>query len=157
MLAGCGEHRMDDLKRFIDNAHKDRKPRVDPLPRVKPHETFAYTASQLTDPFFKGNLERSQPSHSKGNAPDLHRRKEPLEQYPLDSLRMVGTLSRGPTSWAVIRAPDGTIHRAQQGNYMGQNFGQIMEVTTNKVFLVELVPGGNESWVERETNIAIVK
>lgn len=154
---GCAEKRMDDLQRFVDNAYKDRKPRVDPLPRIKPHETFTYTASKLTDPFFAGNLGLSKPILPNGTAPDLVRRKEPLEQYPLDSLRMVGTLSQGNTSWAVIRAPDGTIHRAQKGNYLGQNFGQIEKITSNKLLIVELIPGNNRNWVERETNLAIVK
>lgn len=157
LLIGCADHNMDDLQRFVQNAHKDRKPRVEPLPRVKPHETFAYTATQLTDPFSKGNLDKSQPVQGRGNAPDINRRKEPLEQFPLDSLRMVGTLSKGDASWAVIRAPDGTIHRAQSGNYLGQNYGQITKVTSNKLFIMETIPGGNENWIERETNIAIVK
>ena len=157
LLIGCADHNMDDLQRFVENAHKDRKPRVEPLPRIKPHETFAYTATQLTDPFSRGNLDKSSPVHARGNAPDLNRRKEPLEQFPLDSLRMVGTLSRGDTSWAVIHAPDGTIHRAQSGNYLGQNYGQITKVTSNKLFIMETIPGGNDNWIERETNIAIVK
>lgn len=157
LLFGCADQKMDDLHRFVENAHKDRKPRVDPLPRIKPHETFTYTASKLTDPFAPGNLGQSQPVRALGTAPDLARRKEPLEQYPLDSLRMVGTLSQGETSWAVIKAPDGTIHRAQRGNYLGQNFGKIEKITSNKLFIMELIPGNNQSWTERETNIAIVK
>lgn len=157
LLFGCTEQRMDDLQRFVENAHKDRKPRVEPLPRVKPHDTFTYTASQLTDPFASGNLIQSPPSGAKGNAPDANRRKEPLEQYPLDSLSMVGTLSRGEMSWAVIRAPDGTIHRARKGNYLGQNYGKVMQVTDNKLFVTEMIPGGNDNWIERESNIAIVK
>lgn len=157
LVAGCADKRMDDLQRFVENAHKDRKPRVEPLPRVRPHDTFAYTASQLTDPFSAGNLDRSPPATGSGNAPDITRRKEPLEQYPLDSLRMVGTLSRGETSWAVIRAPDGTIHRAREGNYLGQNYGRVIEVTDSKLYITELIPGGNDNWIERESNIAIVE
>lgn len=148
---------MDDLQRFVQNAHKDRKPKVEPLPQIRPHDTFAYTASQLTDPFSRSNLNRLPPATGKGNAPDMTRRKEPLEQYPLDSLRMVGTLSQGETSWAVIRAPDGTVHRAQEGNYLGQNYGQIMQVNPNKLLITELVRGGNQNWIERASSIAIVK
>lgn len=157
LLIGCADQRMDDLQRFVENAHKGRKPRVEPLPRIKPHDTFVYTASQLTDPFSPGNLDRTPPAVGGANAPDLTRRKEPLEQYPLDSLRMVGTLSREGTSWAVIQAPDGTVHRARKGNYLGQNYGQIMEVTDNKLYVTELIPGGNDNWIERESNIAIVE
>jgi len=159
MLIGCAEQRIDDLQRFVENVHKDKKPRVEPLPRIKPHETFIYTASKLSDPFSTGNLAQSQPVAAAGSglSPNLARRKEPLEQFPLDSLSMVGTLSRGEAIWAVIRAPDDTIHRAQAGNYLGQNFGEIQKVTDGKLFVNELVSGGNNNWVERKSSIAIVK
>lgn len=158
MFTGCAERKMDDLQRFVNNVHKDKKPRVDPLPRIKPHEMFTYTASKLTDPFSTGNLAQSQPvAAGSGLSPDLARRKEPLEQFPLDSLSMVGTLSRGEMIWAVIRAPDDTIHRAQAGNYLGQNFGEIQKVTDGKLFVNELVSGGNNNWIERKSSIAIVK
>jgi type IV pilus assembly protein PilP len=158
LLFGCAEQEMNDLRRFVDNVHKDKKPKVDPLPRIKPHETFTYTASKLTDPFFAGNLAQSQPTaSSSGIAPDDSRRKEPLEQFPLDSLSMVGTLSRGETTWAVIRAPDDTIHRAANGNYVGQNHGEIKKITSSKLYVNELVPSGNNGWIERESSIAIVK
>lgn len=158
LLVGCAEQKMDDLQRFVENVHKDKKPRVEPLPRIKPYETFTYTASKLTDPFAPGNLTQSQPAAvGSGLSPDLARRKEPLEQFPLDSLSMVGTLSRGDTIWAVIRAPDDTIHRAQTGNYMGQNYGEIQKVTAGKLFVNELVSGGNNNWIERKSSIAIVK
>ena len=159
MLMGCAEHRLDDLQRFVENVHKDKKPRIKPLPRIKPHETFTYTASKLSDPFSTGNLAQNQPVAAAGSglSPNLARRKEPLEQFPLDSLSMVGTLSRGEAIWAVIRAPDDTIHRAQAGNYLGQNFGEIQKVTDGKLFVNELVSGGNNNWVERKSSIAIVK
>lgn len=148
---------MSDLNRFVADEHKDRKPRVEPLPRIRPHETFVYTASNLTDPFNSGNLGRRNPTPTGGLAPDLTRRKEPLEQFPLDALNMVGTLSRGDLSWAVIRAPDGTVHRAAEGNYLGQNHGKITRVSDEKLDIMELVPGGNGNWVERSTNMAIIK
>lgn len=148
---------MSDLQGFVANAHKDRKPKIDPLPRIRPHETFVYTAANLTDPFASGNLGRQPPSRGGGLAPDPTRRKEPLEQYPLDSLDMVGTLSKQEFSWAVIRAPDGTVHRATEGNYLGQNYGKITKVYDEKIELTELIPGGNGNWIERETKLAIVK
>ena len=158
LVAGCAEHRMDDLQRFVENVHKDKKPRVEPLPRIKPHETFTYTASKLSDPFSSGNLIQNTPvAGGSGVAPDLTRRREPLEQFPLDSLSMVGTLARGDTVWAVIRAPDDTIHRAQSGNYLGQNHGKIEKVTSSRLIVSELVPGGNNNWIERESSIAIIK
>ncbi len=156
-LVGCVDQRMDDLRQFVENAHKDRKPRVDPLPRIRPHETFVYTASNLTDPFSVGNLRQQKPAPGKGLAPDPTRRKEPLEQFPLDALSMVGTLSKGDISWAVIRAPDGTVHRAAAGNYLGQNYGKIVKVSDEKLEITELHQEGNGNWVERQTNLAIAK
>jgi len=158
VLAGCSDGEVGDLHRFVKNAHKDRKPRVEPLPRIRPYESFAYTATNLTDPFSSGNLQQRKPvAEGSGLSPDLNRRKEPLEQYPLDSLRMVGTLSKGESSWAVIHAPDGTIHRAGAGNYLGQNFGQITNISDEKLAIKEIVPGPGGNWVKRDTNIAIVK
>lgn len=158
LLVGCSEGDMRDLHRFVKEAHKDRKPRVEPLPRIRPYETYAYTATNLTDPFSRGNLRTRKPAvGGSGITPVADRRKEPLEQYPLDSLRMVGTLTRGDASWAVIHAPDGTIHRAGQGNYLGQNHGKIMTVADEKLDIKEIVQGPGGNWVERDTTIAIVK
>jgi type IV pilus assembly protein PilP len=158
VLVGCTEGDMRDLHRFVQEAHKDRKPRVEPLPRIRPYESYSYTATNLADPFSRGNLRKRRPmAASSGLSPDVDRRKEPLEQYPLDSLRMVGTLSRGDASWAVIHAPDGTIHRAGAGNYLGQNFGKILTVADEKLDIKEIVQGPGGNWVERDSTIAIVK
>lgn len=158
LVAGCTEGDMRDLQKFVQEAHKDRKPRVEPLPRIRPYETYAYTATNLTDPFSRGNLVQRKPTTGGGGLqPPIDRRKEPLEQYPLDSLRMVGTLTRGEASWAVIHAPDGTIHRAGEGNYLGQNYGKIVAVADEKLDITEIVQGPGGNWVERATTIAIVK
>ncbi|MDH3280267.1 MAG: pilus assembly protein PilP [Gammaproteobacteria bacterium] len=157
MLGGCAEKRMDDLRRFVDTAHKDRKPRVEPLPRIRPHESFTYTATNLSDPFAASNLGRRKPATDSGLSPDLNRRKEPLEQFPLDALTMVGTLRRAALAWAIVRAPDGTVHRIAEGNYLGQNFGQVKKVSEEKLDITELVQNANGSWVERLANLAIVE
>lgn len=157
LLSGCADKTMNDLERFVENTHKDRKPRVEPLPRVKPNPTFEYTAAELVDPFARANLIQQRPTPDGGPAPDPTRRKEPLEQFPLDALSMVGTLSNDESSWAIIRAPDGTVHRAGAGNYLGQNYGKIQAVNDTEVELVELVPDINGGWRERDATIAIVQ
>ena len=155
---GCAEKSIDDLHNFTKNARVGKKPRVEPLPRIPPHETFVYTASELTDPFSSGNLRRKKaPPTTGGLEPDTTRRKEPLEQFPLDAITMVGTLSRDKTAWAILRAPDGTVHRAQRGNYVGQSFGVITNVTEEKTELKELVRGATNNWVEREATITIIQ
>lgn len=156
LLSGCSSDSLEDLRDFVKNAHADRKPKIEPLPEVKPYEAFAYAAADLPDPFSPANLKpMSAQGKGSGPRPDMNRRKEPLEDFPLDALKMVGTLSRGRQSWAVIQAPDGTVHRVQRGNYLGQNFGRITRVTEEKIDLIEQVQGAMGEWVEREASLAI--
>lgn len=156
LASGCVDNSMRDLESFVANTYKDRKPRIEPLPRVKPNPTFEYTASELVDPFSNANLIQQRPTRDEGPAPDPTRRKEPLEQFPLDALRMVGTLSNDEASWAIIRAPDGTVHRAGEGNYLGQNYGRIAGVQDMQVDIIELVPDIGGGWTERDSVLAIV-
>ncbi len=155
-LAGCGGDNLDDVREFVRNAHADRKPRAEPLPEIKIHENFTYSAANLPDPFAPFNLK---PQGTKGTiaGPDPHRRREPLEAYPLDSLKMVGTLMRGKQAWAVIQAPDGTVYRVKVGDHMGQNSGQVVRITEEKVELVELIQGPLGDWVEREASLALLE
>ena len=85
------------------------------------------------------------------------RRKEPLEDFPLDSLKMVGTLERGKRFWAIVQAPDGTVHKLEPGNHAGQNFGKVKKITEEKVELLELIQGALGDWVEREASLAITE
>lgn len=156
-LAACsGDAGTADLREFVENAHAGHKPRVEPLPEIKTEEAFAYAAAELPDPFSSANLKPAATEVANaGPRPDLNRRKEPLEDYPLDALRMVGTLERDGQAWVVVRAPDGTVHRAAVGNYIGKNFGSIRAIGDSKVEIVELVQGALGDWVEREASLAL--
>ena len=90
-----------------------------------------------------------------GIKPDFDRPTEPLEEFPLDSLRMVGTLEQREDQWALINDTDGTIHRVQPGNYAGQNHGKIIRITDFEIELTEIIPDGIGGWVERQSSIAI--
>jgi len=151
-VSGCGSDGLNDLRDFVKNAHADRKPNIKPIPEIKPQESFAYAAANLLDPFMPANLK---PLARDSRAQDQGRRREPLEDYPFDALKMVGTLSRGSQSWAVIQAPDGTVHRVQVGSYLGQNAGKIIRIGEAKVDVVEKIQGTLGDWVEREANLAI--
>ncbi|MDH3309394.1 MAG: pilus assembly protein PilP [Gammaproteobacteria bacterium] len=156
-LAACSSDGLDDLREFVKNAHADKKPRVEPLPDIKMQETFIYNAANLTDPFAAFNLMPQGLKSASGPRPDPKRRKEPLEDYPLDSLKMVGTLMRGKQAWAVIQAPDGTVHRAQVGDHLGQNSGMIHKISDEKVDLIELIQGTLGDWIEREANLSLLQ
>lgn len=154
VLSGCGSDGMDDLRDWVVKQRQSRKPRVEPLPEIKTHESFLYAADSMADPFAPFNL-KPQGASGGGPRPDMNRRRDPLEDYPLDSLKMVGTLTRGNQSWAVIQAPDGAVHRAKVGDHMGQNFGMVRTITEDKVDLVELIQNPLGDWIEREANLAI--
>jgi type IV pilus assembly protein PilP len=156
LLSGCGSSGTADLQQWVKNERNSRKPRVEPLPEIKTHESFIYTATDLTDPFAPFNL-KPQGVATGGPRPDPNRRREPLEEYPLDSLKMVGTLTRANQSWAVVQAPDGAVHRAKIGDHMGQNFGRVKKITDNRVDLVELIQNPLGEWIEREANLALVE
>ncbi len=155
-LTGCSEDGMDDLRQFVATAHAGRTPKVEPLPEIKTQEPFAYAAAKLADPFAAFNL-KAQQAAGTGPRPDMNRRKEPLEEYPLDALKMVGTLARGKQAWAVIQAPDGTVHRVAVGDHMGQNFGKVLRISEEKIELVELVQGTLGDWVERAASVALAE
>lgn len=158
-LTGCdSDAGTADLREFVETAHAGRKPRVEPLPEIKAEEGFVYGAAELSDPFSSANLRPAAAAAANtGPQPDLNRRREPLEEYPLDALKMVGTLERGREAWVIVRAPDGTVHRASVGNYIGQNFGTIRTISDDKVEIVELVQGALGNWIEREASLALAE
>lgn len=157
VLSGCSSDGLEDLRKFVADERAGKKARVEPLPEIKMQETFIYNSANLPDPFAAFNLRPQAQKSASGPRPDPNRRKEPLEDYPLDALKMVGTLTRGKQAWAVIQAPDGTVHRAQVGDHMGQNSGMINKITDEKVDLVELVQGAMGDWVEREANLTLLE
>lgn len=161
LLGGCSSNDgLEDLREFVKNEHADRKPKIEPLPEIKPNEAFLYAASELPDPFAPRNLQTQNAAGSQkgsGPKPDMNRRKEALEDFPLDALKMVGTLERGKRFWAVVQAPDGTVHKLELGNHAGQNFGKVKKITEEKVDLIELIQGALGDWVEREASLAITE
>ena len=156
-LNGCSSDGLEDLRKFVSDERASKKTKVEPLPEIKMQETFIYNAANLADPFASFNLKPQGQKSASGPRPDPNRRKEPLEDYPLDSLRMVGTLMRGKQAYAIIQAPDGTVHRAQIGDHLGQNSGMINKITDEKVDLSELIQGAMGDWVEREANLALLE
>lgn len=149
-LTGCADEEVDDLMQFVRTVKAKPKGTIPPLPEIKMVEPFIFNPEGLRNPFLP--LERSAATESldmssdTGVLPDMTRRKEALESYPLDSLKMVGTVTEESDLWGLIRATDGTIHRVKQGNYMGHNYGEIQRVLNNKVELKEMVREISGSW-----------
>src|SRR5262245_42985030 len=126
---GCGGSN-DDLDEYINEVKARPGGRIDPLPQIKPYDTFAYEAQTLRSPF--------QPDSPKGRAaagpqPERNRPKEYLEQFPLDTLKMVGTLQRNNSRYGLLQTQDGLVHRVVPGNYVGQNDGRVLAVTDGEV------------------------
>ena len=154
-LGGCSSE-LDELKAFVRDSEKGLPRRVEPLPAVKPFEPFTYEGFDLPDPFKPRKLTPPKEGAGGGIAPDMNRRKEPLEAFPLEQLKMVGTLQQGKDMYALVRA-DKTLYRVRKGNYMGQNFGLITEVTENDIKLKEIVQDSAGDWTERQTALPLLE
>jgi type IV pilus assembly protein PilP len=156
VLGGCSSE-TDELKQFVRESDKGLPRRIEPLPAVKPFEPFTYEGFDLPDPFKPRKLTAPKEGGAGGGvAPDLNRRKEPLEAFPLEQLKMVGTLSQGKDTYALVRA-DKTLYRVKKGNYMGQNFGLITDVTDNEIKLKEIVQDSAGDWAERASILPLLE
>ena len=158
LLVACGGEEFQDLHDFVKNAGADMRGKVDPPPEIKPYEPFNYdNAVGLPDPFKPRKPEAKNSGQPGLNQPDMARRKEALEDFPLDGLKMVGFLYQGNIGHAVIRSPDGKLHRIRVGNYLGQNFGRITELTENEVKIKEMVQDSTGDWSERMSSLQLVE
>jgi type IV pilus assembly protein PilP len=141
----------DDLPRFIEDTKKEPGGRVEPLPEIKPYETFVYADSDLRSPFTP-----SSPGGGPGSVrPDSKRNREFLEQFSLDTLKMVGTLRLGGEMYGLVQTKDGLVHRVTAGEHMGQAEGRITEITPSKISLIEIVPDSLGGYMERPAALAL--
>jgi type IV pilus assembly protein PilP len=157
MLAGCFGEEFGDLKAELKEKTKDLRGKIDPLPVVKPYEPVPYKAFDQADPFSTAKIELVTKSASSGGGglkPDFNRPKEPLEAYPLESLKMVGVLQQRKASFALIKADVG-LYRVKVGNYMGQNFGLITSISESQVQLRELIQDPAGDWTERQSTLQL--
>lgn len=157
LLVGCAGDDLSDLQQYAERIKAREPGPIEPLPELKQIETYVYEAGDRRSPFHLGDasLEQDPVIPATGIAPDPLRRKEELEQFPLDSLRMVGSLEQEETLWALVRARDGTLFRVHAGNYMGQNHGQITRISENEIRLTEIVPDGMNGWQERQAAVLL--
>lgn len=149
-LAACSGEEHSDLREFVRESDKLPGGRIPPLPEVKPYEPFAYNAYDLTDPFKPRKIEPPKSTAKGGLQPDFNRPKEALEAFPLENLKMVGTLQQKGQVFALVKTPDSNLYRVKSGNYMGQNFGRIVAITETDIKLKEIVQDSGGNWEEKE-------
>jgi type IV pilus assembly protein PilP len=144
-----------DLEQFITATKNEPGGPVAPLPEVKPYEGFAYSAQSLRSPFMPGLPGGSGIGGQPLVRPDVKRNREFLEQFSLDTLKMVGTLRLGGAYYGLVQTKEGLVQRVRPGNYMGQADGKVTEVTASKINLVEIVPDGLGGYMERPAAIGL--
>jgi len=158
LLSGCGGEEYKDLRDFVKDSGANMRGKIEPPPEVKPYENFAYNNdASLPDPFKPHKSD----SHSGGkigvNQPDMDRPKEALEEFSLESLKMVGYLYQNKVGFAIIRAADGKLYRVKAGNHMGTNFGMIKEVSETDVTIKEMVQDSAGEWTERISSLQLLE
>jgi type IV pilus assembly protein PilP len=150
VLAACSG-RDADLSRFIEATKKEPGGRVEPLPEVKPHDSYVYSSAALRSPFVPGGSRGA----AVGPRPEVQRNREFLEQFSLDTLKMVGTLRLGTQMYGLVQTKDGLVHRVTTGNHLGQAEGKITDITPAKISLVEIVPDSLGGYMERPAALAL--
>ena len=158
VLAACGRGvtstpgNAPNLEKWVAEVKNRPAPPLEPLPVMQQFETFEYAAQALRDPFSNAFSDLSGGS---GPRPDPNRPKQTLEQFPLDSLKMVGTIGKGSGLVALVTAPDKVTYRVRPGIYLGQNDGRVTAVSEDRIELVELVPDGAGGWLERPATVVL--
>lgn len=152
VIGGCGGEQ-SDLRQYIEEIKARKTTDIEPIPQIKPHEAFLYAEAGRRDPFTSGQTPKPV-SGEIGALIDPRRNREPLEEFPLDALRLVGTLTISGQEFALIRDPTGVVHRVTHGNYLGQNYGKITQIEETEVSLREIVPDGFGGYIERQALIA---
>lgn len=161
-MGGCGTRDNSDLEAYIRQILARPPKPIEPLPELKPVETFVFEPDNRRDPFVSDVRSEPEPSQLVEEevdelAPDPNRPKEPLEAYALDALRMVGTLEQNDSRWGLVRTQDGLLHRVQVGNYMGLNHGLIVRIDDTAIELTEVVLDPSGKWRDRTATLALTE
>ena len=156
-LSACGDGGVQEIKDWMKDVRLHTKVSIPQLSPPKTYTPFVYAGAGRVDPYNPSKMTvafAKLQTNSKGLRPDLERRREPLENYPLDTLKMVGTLEKPGLSYALIEA-DRTVYQIKTGNHMGQNFGIVTHVSETAVDLKEIVQDASGEWVERKAKLEL--
>lgn len=156
-LSACGSA-TDDLESRVAEVKSRKSAAIEPIPQIKQFESFAYDSVDRRDPFTVVEAKRNTSGFDGvGIKPDLTRNKEPLEEFPLDALHMMGIIEAGGKTFAMVKAPDGVVHRVTLKDHLGQNFGEITAITEAEVSLTEIIPDGFGGWMQRPAVLALAQ
>lgn len=158
LLAGCGDSDEREVRDWMTQVQHDTRPSVKPLPEPKDFIPYAYGAKDQVDPFSPNKLltelAKSAEASNNPNKPDLQRPRELLETFPLDTMRMVGTMEKGGTSYALIQI-DRSLYQIKPGQRIGQNFGIVTRVGDDAVNIREVVQDAAGEWTERMAKLEL--
>jgi type IV pilus assembly protein PilP len=158
-LSACSQDKFEDLNQYISEVQARPGTPIAPLPELKVYERYTYRGAGIRDPFkpaAKAEAPVAARSKSKSKLrPNVERNREALEQYALDTLKMVGSLNKDNEKWAIVKTSDGLIYRVKVGNHIGKNFGEITRITDKNVDITEVVSDGLGGWVERKATLKI--
>lgn len=151
-LSACSSD-MEQLQAKVTEIKARPGERIEPLPEIKPYETFTYNAGSMRSPFVPSAPARSDLANAV--RPDVKRPREFLEQFPLDTMQMVGTLQLQGRNYGLVQGKDGLVHRVLPGNFVGQNDGRIVGISGTKISIIEIVPDGLGGYIERPAALAL--
>jgi type IV pilus assembly protein PilP len=151
-LAACSGQ-MVELQQKVAEIKNRPGERIEPLPEIKPYEAFVYNDSSMRSPFVPSAPARNDMANAV--RPDQKRPREFLEQFPLDTMKMVGTLQLQGRNYGLVQGKDGLVHRVLPGNFIGQNDGKIVGVASSKISIIEIVPDGLGGYIERPAALAL--
>jgi type IV pilus assembly protein PilP len=159
LLSGCSERGHGEIKLWMEESSRDLKGSIPPLPELKPFPVVSYEAADKVDPFNSLRIEPERKESGGANKPDFDRPKEQLEGYPLETISFIGVVNKtkSKAKHAVVQV-DGVVYQVGKGNYIGQNFGRIVDITSSEIILKEIVqdPSGQTSdWVERQMTLQL--
>ena len=159
LLSGCGDGGVQEVKQWMEAIKRDTKVAVPKLSEPKRFAPFIYEAKGTIDPYNSSKMmialaKLPGGGASNGLKPDENRRREPLESFPLDTVKMVGTLQKPGISYALVQV-EKTLYQVKVGNYIGQNFGMVTLITDTEVEMKEIVQDAAGDWVERKAKLEL--
>lgn len=160
-LGGCGGSDRDELQRWMAEQRSQIRPKVAPIAQPKVFKPESYTLADTVEPFSKEKLTQAlkrDSSQVAANgalvAPELARRKEAMESFPLDSMSLVGSMVRAGQTVALVKV-NNLLYQVRQGDYLGQNFGRVTKINETEVALREIVQDAVGEWIERTASLQL--